>query len=56
MVIEANLHTAASIVVLVLFCLLATSSMATMQTYYLIDPEAARARLARLQDVGRPQP
>ncbi len=49
-VIEADLHTTATIVVLVLFCLLATSSMATMQTYYLISPDAARERLARLQD------
>ena len=48
--IEADLHTTATIVVLVLFCLLATSSMATMQTYYLISPDAARERLARLQD------
>jgi drug/metabolite transporter (DMT)-like permease len=49
-ILEADLHTTASIVVLVLFCLLATSSMATMQTYYLVDPEAARARLTGLQD------
>ena len=49
-ILEADLHTTASIVVLVLFCLLATSSMATMQTYYLINPEAAQARLTRLQE------
>ncbi len=49
-VLEADLHTTATIVVLVLFCLLATSSMATMQTYYIISPDAARERLARLQD------
>lgn len=49
-ILEADLHQAASIVVLVLFCLLATSSMAIMQTYYLINPEAAQARLTRLQE------
>ncbi len=49
-ILEADLHKAASIVVLVLFCLLATSSMAIMQTYYLINPEAAQARLTRLQE------
>jgi uncharacterized membrane-anchored protein len=49
-VIEADLHTGATIVVLVLFCLLATSSMATMQTYYLISPEAATEKLASIQD------
>jgi len=48
-VLEANLQSTATIVVLVLFCLLATSSMAAMEIYSVTSPEAARDKLDRLK-------
>jgi threonine/homoserine/homoserine lactone efflux protein len=48
-VVEAKISTTATVVVLVLFCLVATSSIATMEIYALASPEAARDRLDRLR-------
>jgi len=49
LVVEADVNTAATIVVLVLFVALATSSLAAMEIYSLRSPEAARARLEALR-------
>lgn len=46
---QADVSKAGSIVLLVLFCLIATASLLAMETYTLIDADAARARLDALQ-------
>jgi hypothetical protein len=46
---EANLSSTATVVALVLFGLLATSVLLTMEIYTVTSPEAARAKLDRLQ-------
>ncbi len=49
-VVEADINTAATVVVLVVFCLLATSSLLAMEIYAVVRPRAAQARLGRLRD------
>lgn len=44
-VMQANLESAASVLGVVLFCLVGTSSYITMETYALVSPEAAMRRL-----------
>jgi hypothetical protein len=46
---QADLSQAGSIVMLVLFCLIATSSLLAMETYAIVDAEAATARLDGLR-------
>ncbi len=46
---QADVSKAESIVLLVLFCLIATSSLLAMEAYTVIDAEAARAKLDALQ-------
>jgi Na+/melibiose symporter-like transporter len=48
-VIQADVSTTATVVVLVLFCVLATSSMLTMEIYSATSPEAAKEKLTRLR-------
>jgi hypothetical protein len=48
-IVKADLSEAASIALLVLFCLIATSTLLAMEAYTVIDGEAARARLDALQ-------
>ena len=54
-IVQVDLSKAWSIVVLVLFCLIATASLLIMETYTLVDPEAAHAKLDALQLLARPQ-
>jgi hypothetical protein len=48
-VAEADLSSGLAVVELVLFCLLATSALATMEIYSVVSPEASRARLDALR-------
>ncbi|MGZ4706757.1 MAG: GAP family protein, partial [Acidimicrobiales bacterium] len=46
---QADVSKTESIVLLVLFCLIATASLLAMEAYTVIDAEAARAKLDALQ-------
>ena len=48
-VVEADLSSGLAVAELVLFCLLATSSLAAMEIYSLASPDASRARLDALR-------
>ena len=48
-IVKADTSKAESIVLLVLFCLIATSSLLAMEAYTVIDGDAARAKLDALQ-------
>ena len=48
-VVQAKLSTAGDWLALVVFCLLATSSFLVMELYAALSPEAAQARLGRIQ-------
>jgi len=48
-IVKADTSKATSIVLLVLFCLIATASLLAMEAYTVIDAESARAKLDALQ-------
>ena len=48
-IVKADVSKAESVVLLVLFCLIATSSLLAMEAYTVIDAEAAKAKLDALQ-------